>query len=166
MKTLGKETFVRGALFWLAVIFALSGCSWMTDFAVSNNSDAPIKILFTVEKRKPPGAQDSVCEIDSRFKITASPLSRWSRASWEPLPPERYTVDPQNCSAEIEIRSGESVVITYDHMYLEHRRNLGTPGRITSLTIQSKDGEISIKGWEITKYFEKLDNALFVYSYK
>jgi len=160
--------FVCEVCFGLAALLVLSGCSWMTRFAVTNGSDAPIKLLISAEKTKAIEARGSTCTIAdwAPLEITSSPLSRWSEISWQKLPQERYTLDRQYCVAEIEIRPGESVSVTEELTYSGHRREYGTPGQLSSLTIQSKDGEISSKGWEITKHFERLSETLYVYSYK
>lgn len=160
--------FICEVCFGLAALFALSGCSWMTRFAVTNSSDAPIKLLISAERTKAVEARGSTCTIAdwAPLEMTSSPLSRWSEISWQKLPQERYTLDRQNCLAEIEIRPGESVSVTEELTYGGHRREFGTPGQLSSLTIQSKDGEVSSKGWEITKRFERLSETLYVYSYK
>lgn len=152
----------------LAAALILSGCSWMTRFAVTNGTDSPIKLLIAAEKSKADGAPGRACPIGdwAPLEVTAAPLGRWGEISWQKLPQERYTLDRQYCLAEIEIAPGESVSITGELTYPGHRRAYGIPGQLASLTIQSRDGEISSKGWEITKHFARLSDALYVYTYK
>lgn len=140
----------------------------MTRFAVTNASDAPIKLLISAEKTKAVGDRGSTCTIGdwAPLEVTSSPLTRWGEISWQKLPQERYTLDRQYCLAEIEVLPGESVSVTKELTYGGHRREYGNPGQLSSLTIQSRDGETSSKGWEIAKHFERLSETLYVYSYK
>ena len=152
----------------LAFPLALSGCSWITRFAVTNGSDAPVKLTISAEASQTGGTQGNHCPLGKRaaLEVTTTQLNRWGEIAWRKLPEERYMLDLQHCVVEIEIFPEESVSVAGELTYVGHRREFGTPGGISSLSIKSKDGEISSKGWEITKRFERLSDTLYVYAFR
>jgi hypothetical protein len=152
----------------LTIAGTLAGCSWMTRFAVTNDSDSSVRLVISAEVPTQGDPRWRVCPIASErpLETTMESLGRWRDVSWQKLPANKYRLDKTACQAEIDLRPGESVSITQALNYTGHRPENGVPGQIASLSIHGKDGEISRKGWEIVKHFQRLSDALYVYTYR
>lgn len=144
----------------------LSGCSWMTNFIVTNSSDAPVNLSIAAETIK---QQSGIitCPIDYWSYLETNKVPAGSSVSWQRLSQERYKLDQQSCSAHFEIFPGESVRISAELNYFEsqHAKAL-LPGKINKLSIHTKDGEILITGIQIAKHFIMLDKSTYAYIIK
>ncbi len=143
--------------------FAL-GCSWITDFAVSNRSESPIRITYSYS------GTSSECPFErwERPAITSTaPMGWWRpRAEWTELSHDAYHLDPEGCSVSTSLQPGTAVRVAEGLNYTGHRSGRWGILADLRLTIASPSGEITLQGLELVRSFSKRSDVLYEYRYE
>lgn len=152
----------------LCMMLSLSACSWVTRFAVTNDSADPVTVRYSAEIYLHSQTKMPTCLIEQGElpKVTTDDLWRFNTGAWKPLSPERYHFDRKECSVELVLNPGESVSVAYEGTYTGADAGRGNPGQLNLLSIKGKQGETSFRGQEILRLFNKIDDTLYVYRYK
>ncbi len=156
-------------IFSFIIAISIFGCSWITRFAVSNKSDDPITVIYSMAPYEHQKTKERICAIEKWFlpEITKDNLWRFNTGNWNDLSNENYILNSEECSVELTLNPGESVRVATKGTYTGHEGRYGKKSLdLTYLIIRTKDGEIVLKGWELLKRFKKVTDTLYVYSHE
>ncbi len=149
----------------LIVCLNLSGCSWITKFAISNKTDNDLAISITVKTYNHAKTKEVICPIIKWPKLELSNDNLWyfNTGHWVEFPRNRQVVDSLNCIIEFDLKSGESVVIANAGTYTGSQEGEEVID-VLKLKIEQQDKSATYKGVELLESFEKVDDTLYVLS--
>src|ERR1700730_4252468 len=93
----------------------LTGCSYVTDFAIVNESDQPIEVRYKV-KNFPGNFAPPVAPAT----IAASQLSAKGNQQWNKLNSNQYQLDQENRIVVLRLTPHEALLIADMHNYSGH----------------------------------------------
>ncbi|HEX6730519.1 MAG TPA: hypothetical protein VF074_10930 [Pyrinomonadaceae bacterium] len=142
------------------IFFALatSGCSYSTDFAIVNESGAPVHLTYRFKAY--PG------KFEPAIPATV-PLSEMGSKSndWTKIDSSEYQVDEHNHSISLILKSGQAIRVASLHNYTGHDdRKKDFP--IEELLIVGTHGQSQFTGDQVRRNFEKLSANLYTLGYK
>lgn len=144
-------------------VLALSGCSWMTSFVVRNNSDSPIQIEYSLDKRwhgsrryVSPRIVESV-QLDERAHHQYQ--LDWSEAS--------HSCDETNgvSTVTLSVPPAHSALVTEVMNYTGRDKRLTTIPGLLGLSIISAEEEVSYNENQLSKGFERRSLTCYVLDY-
>ncbi len=147
------------------LLLPLAACSWITDFAVSNRSEVPIRVEL-----HSPYDDPKTCRIWLQFSLALAPstsLDGWRpRPEWTPLPLEEVHVDRERCSLALELPPATALRIARGTNYSGPES--GRSGELADLelVLTTKSGKLAFAGLELVRAFEKRNRGLYELAYR
>lgn len=133
-----KKLILIGLIGCLTVI--LSGCSYLVDFVIVNNSDDFIEIVC-----------DGYVEFPLKI-VTAEEFDKNNIKEWREIPPDRYKISDETKSTKIRVAANEALRIT--RMSNDKEENLRKRFDVRRLKISGKNGLIELEGGQVFEGFE------------
>lgn len=139
-----------------------AGCSYITDFAVVNESDRPIEVRYRVKNYPGPFAAPVAPAV-----IATSQMSAKGGQQWSTLTADRYQLDQANRTVTVRVMPNEALLVADMHNYNGH----GDPWDakqfpIDEITIQGSGGEVCFRGSQSRTSFSEVSSALYTITYR
>ncbi|MFL6231213.1 MAG: hypothetical protein ACJ741_20765 [Pyrinomonadaceae bacterium] len=160
----GDEIISRCLTLTLLLLLTLSAaaCSFSNSFLVVNSSARPIEVLYKIKKPSDPRAPSRLSEVPPYARGVSGVTSL------EPLPADRYKIDPDRRTVALTLNPGESLML--DQCKPANMRTHGdcVPGAfsVEELYLSGADGEISLKGEQVRMAFVNTSNNEYILTYK
>jgi len=142
----------------------LTACSYSTEFVVTNASNNPIEVRYTLKKPKTPLSPSRLPEVPSVKMI--SELER--QTVWQELPPSRFTFNPDTRTAVVSLMPGEALRVE------QRKLNEGPQDdsyqaanfSIEEIIITGANGEMRFEGEQARKSFASVSKTLSILTYR
>ena len=146
----------------LGAVPVFSSCSYLTDFAVVNQTENPIVVVYKVKAYpgpfSPPVAPST---------IPFSQLNVKGGQSWNRISAEHLTVDEANRTVTVRVNSYEALLITTMHHYAGHDdKGDAEEFPITEISVSGIHGNMKLLGEQARTSFSKVSRALYTLTYK
>ena len=159
MRPLKKQLKLAPVLFSLLL---LTGCSYMTDFAVINESDQPVEVRYKIKNY--PG---SFSPPVTPATIAASQLSTKGNQQWNNLASDRFQLDQDNQTVVVRVMPHQALLIADMHNYGGHEDAWGAKEfPIEQITLRGARGEINLANERARTTFSEVSRALYTLTYK
>jgi hypothetical protein len=146
----------------LAFASLLTACSYMTDFAVVNESEYPIEVRYKVKNF--PGV---FAPPITPATITASQLSAHGHQQWKDLSSDQYRLNQDSRTVIVRVGAHEALLVARIHHYSGHEDPEDAKYfPVEEITIAGADGELKLTGQETRKTFSEVSRALYTLTYK
>ena len=154
-------------------ICLLSGCSWVTTFAVVNETDSTIDVSYTLAA--PDGSKLPPCPDD---QFIEKPRVRLAAELDDPstlgasLPPSQFQCDPATRTVSIRLMPRHAVLLFWELNHtgyrteIEQEKHFHYPPPIVRLAIHSDHGGIEYSGSQLTRDFIKKRDSLYLLTYQ
>ena len=142
---------------FIFLALATSGCSYSTDFAVVNESGAPLHVTYKVKAYPGKFAPEIPATV---------PLSEMGSKSndWTKIDSAEYQVDEHNHTVSLVLKPGQAIRVASLHNYTGHDDREDFP--IEELLIVGAHGQSQFTGDQARRNFEKISANLYTLSYK
>jgi len=146
----------------LCSLLLLTGCSYITDFAVINESDQPVEVRYKIKNY--PG---SFSPPVTPATIAASQLSTKGDRQWNKLAPDRFQLDQDNRAVVVRVMPHEALLVADMHNYGGHEATWDAKEfPIVQLTVKGSRGEITFTNDDARRSFSEVSRALYTLTYK
>lgn len=140
------------------IAMALAGCSWITDFAISNTTGSDL--LVSYRARTCPDGNDVVIPA----RKTNSEL-RDSEQPWNVLAPAEYSCDSTRGVVETVLPPGMALRVAGKGTYLGPDNYGNEDFDVLRLELKGVEGEVNLQGLKALKAFERKSKVLYVLAY-
>ncbi len=139
-------------------VLLLAACSYVTDFVIVNESDAPVTIRYEVKDYPGPFSPP----VDPGV-VAASELSEDGR-QWNPV---QFEVDEASRSVTTRLMPGQALRIATMNHYSGHDDPTDTyKYQIRKITISGTRGELNLTDEQARTSFTKIARSLYTLTYK
>lgn len=150
------------------LLASLTHCSWVTTFAVLNNSKVPITISYRLPQY--PNAPTTCPDDRSFMRPRLRPEAQIEELVNRGGPVAEYQCEVSTRTVTLQLLPGQAVSLfqsgTYTGYYGEsNRETQDTLEQSARLTLRSPTGEISYTGSTIARDFVKKSDPLYVLTY-
>ena len=146
----------------LAVASFFTACSYMTDFAVVNETNQPIEVRYRV--KNVPGGLIDIVGVPAL--ISVSSMSSKGDTSWQELPSSQYSVDASGRYVIVLLPPQSAVRIARMHNYGGHDDVYGGESfPIDALKVTGATGSRELNGQQARTAFSEESRALYVFVY-
>ena len=146
----------------IAAVSAFTSCSYLTDFAVINESDQAIEVKYKVKNY--PGPFGPPVDLAT---IQTSQLSPKGRQAWIKLTPSQYQLDEENRTVLIKVMPGQSLRVVTMHHYVGHEDATEAANYpIAEISVIGARGELKEAGERARTSFSKVSRALYTFTYE
>ncbi len=137
-------------------------CSYITDFAVVNESDQPIEVWYKVKNYPGPFAPPV-----TPATIAATQLSSKGSQQWTTLTSEQYQLHQESRTVQVRVMPHQALLIANMHNYIGHEDAWGANEfPIEEITIRGGQGEIKLADQKARTTFSQVSRALYILTYK
>jgi hypothetical protein len=160
-----RDTGMRNVLRILIIVTSLacSACSYITDFVVINESEAPAEISYKV--KEPPNGPRKISVIPAT-KL-ASQLKSNEKNGWQALAADRYKIDQENRIIVVKLLPQETLFITSMHHYIgPDDPNDVDSFPIEALSIAGSVGSLKSSGKQLLRAFSERSRVLYTLTYQ
>jgi len=155
----------RRCLFLVALLLfaaGLSGCSYLTDFVVVNDSGAPVEVRYQIKNYpgtfSPPVAPAS---------MSASELKSKGNQQWTTITSSRFQLDEANRTVIVQLSPQEALLVTRMHNYAGHDNPADAQEfPIQQISLSGVHGETKFVGEQARRSFTEISSALYTLTYK
>lgn len=155
----------------LAVLFPfITGCSWMTYFAVVNKTPEPIFIEYRLAGD---GTRNSLCP-DGHFimKPKMTDINAINDLNVLAIPEAKFVCEADTRTVRLELPPDKGVFLFEELNYtgfrteaeIEKQTHIGF--QIKSISVQGKFGKVYYENAQVPRDFEKIKRSLYVLTYK
>ena len=153
-----------------AAAFILCSCTTVATFAVLNESEKPIELIYTLPKIS--SSHRVTCPDDRLFRkprVQAKGLIdelAYGRGTLNPV--AEYKCDEASGEVTIQLAPGQAVSLFHlggysGHPTEENAKNYGyLEHSLATLRVRGQAGEMQFTGTQVTRDFEKTSNGLYV----
>ncbi len=164
-------------LLLLFAVCSIAGCSYITSFVISNESDGNLLISYTFETCEtrtlafwacPSPSDDSCPQLIEDIIPAIHPVKgskRLSQADWKNLERSEFSYDTGTCTLKISLQPKMALRIALDLNYTGPDDIIATIKAIKRLTLTSENESFSLGKAEIVKRFTKVSRILYVMRY-
>ena len=144
----------------------LSGCSWITTFAIVNASRAPITISYTIgtEATKVPACPDGVFLPFPRV-VPVKELATLEGLSKEAQKAD-FTCEKSTRTVTLSLAPEQAVSLFRVGTYTGPNSERDYRLDLMKLNIKGESGELQYGGRQVLRDFEKSNDALWILTYK
>jgi hypothetical protein len=146
----------------VSLVMLFAACSYLTDFAVLNDSDQPIEVRYKV-KRFPGTFVPPVAPAT----IASSQLTTKGNQPWNKLSSDQYQLDEQNRTVVIRVMPHQALLIANMHNYAGHGDAWDAKEfPIEEIALRSAGNEMKFVGQQARTAFSEVSRALYTLTYK
>jgi hypothetical protein len=146
----------------LAAVSLFSACSYITDFAVLNESGQPIEVRYKVKNYPGPFTPPV-----APATISTSQLSTKGNEQWSQLTSAGYQLDQQSRTVTVRVLAHQALRIATLHNYGGHEDSGDAQEfPVDEIIIMGVDGERRFMGQQARTTFSKASRALYTLTYK
>lgn len=160
---LAQDNMRRFLLISLIVYVAvLTGCSYLTDFAVVNQSNDTIKIRYRIKNH--PGPFTTPVPPAT---VPTSRLNAKHNQDWRELTREAYRLDQETREVVVELGSQEALRIARLHNYERNGENTDADEfPVEEIVVTGKSGELKLVGEQVRLTFSEFSKVLYTLTYR
>lgn len=155
-----KRLFMLMLLIVSASLFA--GCSYMTDFAVANDSKEPIEVRYKIKNYPGPFTPPTVPAT-----IATSQLSTKGNQPWSQLSSSQYQLDAENRTVIVRVTPGQALRVATMHHYIGHDDPVDAANfPIEEISVTGSSGQVKLLGEQARVAFSEISRVLYKLTYK
>lgn len=151
---------LTNAALLLGVLFLIPGCSWITNFVISNTSSADLLIAYTVQGR--------VCPDNNLIVVPARKANadlKKDSVEWKELTANSYSCDADTLVVKTTLPSMTALRVAQIGTYIGQANYGNEDFQIRRLELKGSEGEIDLKGLKVLTAFKRENKALYVLIY-
>lgn len=145
----------------LGYVAALSGCSYLTDFVVVNESDRSVEVRYRIKDHPGPFVPPI-----APATLAISSLSTKENDDWNELAGEAYRVDQQNRTITVELISQHALRVARMHNYARKDSFDAARFPVEEILVTGDSGELKLAGEQVRLAFAEKSKALCILTYK
>jgi len=138
----------------------ISGCSWITDFVISNTSSADLFISYKVSGKSCP--EDNFTPVPAR-KTNTELKNR--DGEWKKLSPNEYSCDANTMVVKTTLPPNTALRVARIATYIGPEHYGNEDFKVLRLELNGTEGEIHLNGLKVLKAFKPESETLYVLSY-
>jgi hypothetical protein len=146
----------------LAAVSMFSGCSYITDFVVINETSQPVEVRYKVKNFPGPFAAPVPPAI-----VPTSQLSAKGGQQWNELTSAQFQLDRDSRTVTTRVLAHQALrVVTMQH-YSGHEDSADAQDfPLEEITIVGANGELKFVGQQARTIFSEVSRALYTLTYK
>lgn len=146
----------------VSCISMFAACSYITDFAVVNQSGQVVEIRYRIKRFPGPFAPPV-----APATMAASRLSTKGGQEWKDLPSNQYRLDEENRTVIVELAPQQALRIARMQHYLGHE-DVGDAEEfpVEEVIVTGAQGELRLLGQQARVMFSEMSKALYILTYR
>ena len=146
----------------------LSGCSWITNFVITNKTTSVLKVTYQFSRMR---TETGSCFDENWRRVPrVIPISglRERGAKWRKLNPTEYSCDVKELTVKFQLEPNMAVSVGGEVNYLDLREGLADTRHlgIESLALRGESGSITYEGVQVIRGFRRVDQDLYILEYE
>jgi len=157
--SMNSAKLIRSAC--LVLLSALiSGCSWITDFVISNTTSADLFISYKVSGKSCP--EDNFTPVPAQKTNTEF---KNQEGEWKKLTTNDYSCDANTMVVKTTLPPNMALRVARIATYIGPESYGNENFMVLRLELRGAEGEMHLNGQKVLKAFKPENKALYVFSY-